>query len=74
MGGLELDWIVLYKYNEQYIIEVQNSLSSSTNIHQHYCDGTKLNLEDPNAFSNFRENATRIKILYGIDLRNQFNL
>lgn len=74
MGGPELDGIVLYKYNDQYVIEVQNSLFSSTNIHQHYCNGTKLNLEDPKAFADYKKNRIEYKVLYGINLWKQLNL
>jgi hypothetical protein len=64
-GGPEINGIVLYSYKDQNIIEVQNSLFNSTNIHQHYCNGAKLNLEDPKAFEDYRKNRVEVKILYG---------
>jgi len=64
-GGPEINGIVLYNYKDQNIIEVQNSLFSSTNIHQHYCNGAKLNLEDPKALEDYRKNRVEVKILYG---------
>lgn len=73
-AGPKVDGIVLYKYNDQYVIEVQNSLFSSTNTHQYYCNGTKLDLENPEKFMDFRENSTVIKVLYGINLWKQLNL
>jgi hypothetical protein len=65
LGGPEINGIVLYTYKDQNIIEVQNSLFNSRNIHQHYCNGAKLNLEDPKAFEDYRKNRVEVKILYG---------
>lgn len=64
-GGPGINGIVLYSYKDQNIIEVQNSLFNSTNIHQHYCNGAKLNLEDPKAFEDYRKDRVEVKILYG---------
>jgi hypothetical protein len=63
-----LSGIILYRYNSRQVIEVQSSLMSSTNISQYYCDGTKLNFEDPVVYQDFLKNRVEIKILYGIDL------
>ncbi|MRX46911.1 hypothetical protein [Pedobacter puniceum] len=65
IGGPEMNGIVLYEYNEQQIIEIQSSEFSSTNQHQYYCDGTKLNLDDSIEYSDFMRNRKEIKIIYG---------
>lgn len=64
-GGPEINGIVLYSYKDQNIIEVQNSLFNSTNIHQHHCNGAKLNLEDPKDFEDYKKNRVEVKVLYG---------
>jgi hypothetical protein len=66
--GDPLSGIILYRYNASEIVEVQSSLMSSTNNSQYYCDGTKVNLENPELYQNFLENRVELKILYGIDL------
>jgi hypothetical protein len=68
LGGPENNGIVLYRYKDQNIIEVQNSVFSSLNNHQHYCDGAKLNLEDPKAYEDYIKNRVEVKILYGTRL------
>ncbi|MCH6198647.1 hypothetical protein MMU07_03580 [Aquiflexum sp. LQ15W] len=60
--------IILYRYNAREIVEVQSSLMSSTNNSQYYCDGTKVNLENPEVYQDFLKNRVELKILYGIDL------
>ncbi len=67
-GGPEVNGVVLYTYNDQNIIEVQNSLFSSTNMHQHFCSGEKLNLEDPKALEDYRQKRVEVKILYGTNI------
>ena len=68
VGGPEINGIVLYNYNGNEVIEVQNSLSSSTNMHQYTCNGVKLQLEDPEAFKDYRAKRTEVKVLYGTKL------
>jgi len=60
--------IILYQYNSREVIEVQSSLMSSTNQSQYYCDGTKLNFDDPEVFQDFLTERAKVKILYGVDL------
>lgn len=65
IGGPAVNGIVLYEYNGMQIIEVQNSLFSSTNMHQHRCDGVKLHLQSPQEMSDYYANRKEIKVLYG---------
>ena len=60
-----MNGIVLYTYEGREVIEVQNSLFSSTNQHQYYCDGTKLDLNDPDNFKKFKSERVEIGMLYG---------
>lgn len=64
-GGPESNAIVLYEYEGKQVIEVQNSLYSSTNMHQYTCDGLKLDLQAPQAFTDFVAERKEIKVLYG---------
>lgn len=67
-GGPDINGIILYMYDDREIIEVQNSIFSSTNQHQYYCDGTKINLNDPELYSKFREERIKIGTLYGSNI------
>jgi hypothetical protein len=69
-GGEGGNAIVLYEYNGREVIEVQNSLFSSTNIHQYYCDGERLKLEEPGRFDEFKKNRIEKKVIYGTKLWN----
>lgn len=60
--------IILFEYGGNKIIEVQGSTYSSTNFHQHYCDGTKLDFTNPANFRDYRTNRKKIKILYGTEI------
>ena len=60
--------VILFEYKGNKIIEVQGSTYSSTNIHQHYCDGTKLDFANPDNFRDYRTNRKKIKILYGTEI------
>ena len=62
--------IILYRYNNNEVIEVQNAQFSSTNQHQYYCDGTKLNLGEPSAFNKYRQERKLIGILFGTNIWN----
>ncbi len=64
-GSPTINGIVLYNYEGKDIIEVQNGLFSSTNQHQHFCDGTKLNLNDFATFKKYKEERKEIAILFG---------
>lgn len=64
-GGPETNGIVLFEYKSDKVIEIQCSVCSSTNIHQYFCDGTKLNLLKPEDFNDYKKNRKEIKILYG---------
>jgi len=63
-----LSGIILYQYNSREVIEIQNSLMSSTNQSQYFCDGTKLNLDDPEVFQDFLTSRVEVRVLYGTDL------
>ncbi len=60
--------VILFEYKGSQIIEVQGSHYSSTNLHQHYCDGTKLDFTNSNNFNDYLKNRTKIKILYGTEI------
>jgi hypothetical protein len=64
-GGAEINGIVVYRYMGEEVIEIQSSLSSSTNQHQYHCDGDRINLDDPAAFANYKRDRVELKILYG---------
>ena len=70
--GEKLSGIVLFEYKGNKVIEVQCGTCSSTNIHQHYCDGTKLDFvstdEKVKQFKDYRINRKKIKILYGTEI------
>lgn len=60
--------IILYSYNNKEVLEIQNAQFSSTNQHQYYCDGTKLDLNAPSDFNKFKQERKLIGILYGTDI------
>ena len=60
--------VILFEYKGKNIIEVQCSFCSSTNLHQYYCDGTKLDFTNPDNFRDYRTNRKKIKILYGTEI------
>jgi hypothetical protein len=62
--------IILYRYNNNEVIEVQNAQFSSTNQHQYTCDGVKLNLDDPSEFNKFRQDRKLIGVLFGTNIWN----
>ncbi|RCR66752.1 hypothetical protein [Larkinella punicea] len=68
LGGPLINGIVLYRYKDKEVIEVQNGLASSTNQHQYYCDGEKLNLDGPGSFAQFKKDREEIAVLYGTNL------
>lgn len=68
MGGPTLNGIVVYEYDGKTVIEVQNSLASSLNQHQYYCDGTKLNLNAPNAYDEYTQKRKEVMVLYGTNM------
>ncbi|MDZ7900934.1 MAG: hypothetical protein U5N85_23270 [Arcicella sp.] len=65
IGGQNLNGVVLFEYRNEKVIEVQCSVCSSTNIHQYFCDGTKLNLLKVDDFNDYKKNRKEIKVLYG---------
>lgn len=67
-GGSNMNGIVLYRLNGSEVIEIQGSVFSSTNQHQYYCDGTKLNLDEPSAFNEFKKERKLIGVLYGTNI------
>ena len=68
-GGPEMNGIVLFEYKNNKVIEIQCSVCSSLNIHQYYCDGTKLDFvstdENYKQYNDYVLNRKQIKILYG---------
>lgn len=64
-GGPEINAVVLYSYQGRDVLELQGSAFSSTNIHQYYCDGEKLDLKDPDAFDHYKQNRIEKAVLYG---------
>ena len=69
--GEKLNGVVLFEYKGSQIIEVQCGLCSSTNIHQHYCDGTKLDFTNSDNFREYRTNRKKVKVLYGTEIWKQ---
>ena len=69
IGGPEINAIVLYIYNNNYVIEIQGSLFSSQNLHQYNCDGTKIYLEGLD-FKKFLEVRKEVKVLFGTKIWN----
>jgi hypothetical protein len=65
IGGSEINGIALYKFEGQDIIEVHNSLFSSRNIHQHYCNGEVVGLNDPKVLEQYLKERTYVGMLYG---------
>ena len=61
--------VVLFEYKGNKVIEIQSFLSSSSNIHQYYCDGTKLNFETSleyyKQYKDYVLNRKEISVLYG---------
>lgn len=70
IGGPGTNGIILYDYNNRQVIEVQSGLFSSTNQHQYYCDGERLQLDDPIAFNKFRRMRIKVSMLYGTNMWN----
>ena len=64
-GGPEINAVVLYSYEDRDVLELQGSIFNSTNMHQYYCDGEKLDLENPDAFSRYKQSRIEKAILYG---------
>lgn len=60
--------IILYQYNSREVIEIQSSLMSSTNQSQYFCDGTKLDFDDPSVYQDFLAHRVEVKILFGFNL------
>ena len=62
--------IVVFSFDGMTIIEVQNSLYSSTNISQFKCDGTLIDfVSSPDRvayFQEYQKNKKEISVLYGI--------
>jgi hypothetical protein len=63
VGGPSTNAIVIYKYDDLEVIEIQGSTFSSTN--QHQCDGQKINFDDPLTFNDFKQNQVELKVIYG---------
>ena len=61
--------VCLFEYKGNSVIEIQSFLSSSSNIHQYYCDGTKLDFvstsENVRQYKDYVLNRKEIRFLYG---------
>ncbi|GAB3794679.1 hypothetical protein GCM10028819_09160 [Spirosoma humi] len=68
VSGPTVNGIVIFRFEDRDIIEVQNSLFNSTNQHQYYCTGERLNLDDPARFNQYRKERQEVKVLYGTNL------
>jgi hypothetical protein len=62
--------VVLYSYQNRDVLELQGSIFSSTNIHQYYCDGEKLNLLDPVDYDDYKQSRIEKSVLYGTKVWN----
>ncbi|MDV3310288.1 MAG: hypothetical protein LOY03_15885 [Cyclobacteriaceae bacterium] len=65
LGGPTLNAVVLYIYEGREVLELQGSVFSSTNQHQYYCDGEKLDFDDPVRFQDYRQKRVEKAVLYG---------
>lgn len=70
VGGPEINAVVLYSYQNKDVLELQGSVFNSTNMHQYYCDGEKLNLEDPVHFNDYKQRRIEKAVLYGTKVWN----
>ena len=61
--------VCLFEYKGNSVIEIQSFLSSSSNIHQYFCDGTKLDFkstsENVKLYKDYVLNRKEIRFLYG---------
>ncbi|WP_157505248.1 hypothetical protein [Dyadobacter beijingensis] len=69
-GGPLLNAVVLYSYQNKEVLELQGSVFNSTNIHQYYCDGKKLDLLDPAKYEDFKQKRIEKSVLYGTKVWN----
>jgi len=67
-GDANTSGIILYNYNGSEVIEIQDAVFSSTNQHQYYCDGIKLNLDEPSDFNKFKQERKLISVMYGTNI------
>lgn len=64
----KLNGVVLFEYKGDKVIEIQCSTCSSTNIHQHLCDGKKIDFTNPANFQDYLTNRKKVKVLYGTEI------
>ncbi|GLR15830.1 hypothetical protein GCM10007940_04450 [Portibacter lacus] len=65
----EINGIFAFKYDGQTIIEVQNSLYSSTNRSQFQCDGSLIDFQsDQTKFKDYLAHRKEIKKLFGTSI------
>jgi hypothetical protein len=69
-GGPKLNAVVLYSYQNKEVLELQGSVFNSTNIHQYYCDGQKLDLLAPSNYEDFKQKRIEKSVLYGTKIWN----
>jgi hypothetical protein len=63
--------VVLFEYNGKSVIEIQSYLSSSLNMHQYYCDGTKLDFGSLTTYKEYEKYLStrkKVKVLYGTEI------
>ncbi|MFD2036922.1 hypothetical protein ACFSKL_19110 [Belliella marina] len=66
----ETNGIVLYKYEGREVIELQEAIRSSTNQTQFHCDGTRIDFNDSDKFSDYLQNRVELKVLFGTKIWN----
>lgn len=73
-GGPKINGVVLFEYKNEVIIEIQCSVCSSTNLHQYYCDGTKIDFASSSdkvkEYKDYVANRKEVKVLYGVKIWN----
>lgn len=63
-GGPELNGVVLYKYKDSEIIQVNQSVSSKA-YDIYNCNGQVVMFDDANGLNNYIANRKKIAVLYG---------
>jgi len=66
----QINAIVLFDYNGNQVVEIQKSLSSSTNQSQYNCDGIKIDFNNTSDFNNYKQNRKELKVLFGTKIWN----
>ena len=63
-GGPELNGVVLYKYNDNEIIQINQTVSSK--VYDIYnCDGKQMMFNDADGLDDYIANRKKVAVLYG---------